>query len=58
MLEVAEWIAANTPFDRLYFYGKDRPIHVSYGPEQKREFIDMVCGPSGKLIPKRRRTSG
>jgi DNA phosphorothioation-associated putative methyltransferase len=54
MLEVAEWVAANTPFDRLYFYGDDRPIHVSHGPDNKREFIEMVRGPSGKLIPKRR----
>lgn len=29
MREVAEWITANPPFDRLYFYGPDRPIHVS-----------------------------
>jgi hypothetical protein len=25
------------PFDSLYFYGVDRPIHISYGPENKRE---------------------
>lgn len=30
MLEVAQWIVSNTPFDRLYFYGADRPLHVSY----------------------------
>jgi hypothetical protein len=34
-LEVAHWVVANTPFDRLYFYGNDRPFHVSYGPEHK-----------------------
>ena len=32
MRVVANWIATRTPFDRLYFYGDDRPIHVSYGP--------------------------
>jgi hypothetical protein len=31
--EVARWIAAHTPYDRLYLYGDERPIHVSYGPE-------------------------
>jgi hypothetical protein len=35
-LEVAHWIVANTPFDRLYFYTDSRPFHVSYGPDQAR----------------------
>jgi DNA phosphorothioation-associated putative methyltransferase len=30
MLEVVEWIKDNLVFDRLYFYGVDRPIHISY----------------------------
>lgn len=25
MREVADWIAENMPYDRLYFYGEDRP---------------------------------
>jgi hypothetical protein len=25
------------PFDSLYFYGGDRPIHISYGPQHKRD---------------------
>ena len=25
------------PFDSLYFYGPDRPIHISYGPQHKQE---------------------
>ena len=29
MAEVARWIMANLPYDRLYYYGKDRPIHLS-----------------------------
>jgi hypothetical protein len=52
MLEVARWVAANTPFDRLYFYGPDRPIHVSYGPEQSRQIVIMRAGPSGRLLPR------
>lgn len=55
MREVADWIAENTPFDRLYFYGDDRPIHVSYGPEQKREYIDMLTTETGKQVPRKRR---
>lgn len=41
MAGVADWIAQNLPFDRLYFYGPDRPIHVSYGPEHRGQFIVM-----------------
>jgi len=53
MLEVAKWIVANTPFDRLYFYGDDRPIHVSYGPEHSRRVIWMRCTAFGKILPQR-----
>ena len=44
MREVSDWVAENTPFDRLYFYGEDMPVHVSYGPEQKGEctFLDFL----------------
>jgi hypothetical protein len=52
MLEVARWVATNTPFDRLYFYGADLPIHVSYGPEHKRQVVRMVPGKQGRLVPR------
>ncbi|WP_462322308.1 DNA phosphorothioation-associated putative methyltransferase [Halochromatium sp.] len=52
MREVAQWVAENTPFDRLYFYGADKPIHVSYGPEQSRQVVTMLPGPSGRLVPR------
>ena len=52
MREVAQWVAANTPFDRLYFYGADLPIHVSYGPEDTRQIVTMLPGPSGRLVPR------
>ena len=52
MEEVALWVAANTPFDRLYFYGKDRPIHVSYSNTPARQFVRMSPGASGTLIPR------
>jgi DNA phosphorothioation-associated putative methyltransferase len=52
MREVARWVAANTPFDRLYIYGPDRPIHVSHGPEQSRQVVVMRQGPSGRLVPR------
>ena len=52
MLEVAQWLVANTPFDRLYFYGDDKPLHVSYGPDQKRDVVRMVMGKMGSLVPR------
>ncbi|NKN33467.1 DNA phosphorothioation-associated putative methyltransferase [Marichromatium bheemlicum] len=52
MLEVAQWIVANTPFDRLYIYGDDLPIHVSYGPNQDRQIVRMVPSKSGRLVPR------
>lgn len=54
MFEVAQWITANTPFDRLYIYGRDQPIHVSWGPENKREVYEMVAGVGGKRMPRRK----
>lgn len=55
MEEVARWVAANTPFDRLYYYGKKRPIHVSFGPEEKREFVEMRTTDSGRQVPRIRK---
>jgi len=50
MLEVAQWVVQNTHFDRLYFYGNDKPIHISIGPEQKSEIVLMKPG-KARLIP-------
>jgi DNA phosphorothioation-associated putative methyltransferase len=55
MREVADWIAENLPFDRLYFYGENRPIHVSYGEQHKHEYVDLVVTESGRQVPKRRK---
>jgi DNA phosphorothioation-associated putative methyltransferase len=52
MLEVTQWIVKNTPFDRLYFYGDDRPVHVSYGPENKREIVLMLPKEGSRTVPK------
>jgi hypothetical protein len=52
MLEVAQWVAANTPFDRLYFYGKGLPVHVSHGPEASRQIVVMRPARDGRLVPR------
>ncbi|MGK7932447.1 MAG: hypothetical protein AB4041_13580 [Microcystaceae cyanobacterium] len=36
--QVIDWILAQPlPFDSLYYYGSDRPIHISYGSQHKRD---------------------
>jgi hypothetical protein len=36
--QVIDWILQQKlPFDSLYYYGSDRPIHISYGSEHKRD---------------------
>ena len=55
MREVADWIAENVQYDRLYFYGNNRPIHVSYGPEKKREYIEILLTNSGRQVPRKKK---
>jgi len=52
MEEVAGWIIENLPFDRLYYYGHDRPIHVSYGPDQSRLAYRMEPNKTGVRVPR------
>jgi DNA phosphorothioation-associated putative methyltransferase len=52
MGEVAEWILDHVPFDRMYFYGSARSIHVSYGPESSRAAYRMTPTKSGALVPR------
>lgn len=52
MRDVASWIVATLPFDRLYFYGENLPVHVSFGPQQKRDAFEMVETAKGKLTPR------
>ncbi|MET3393542.1 DNA phosphorothioation-associated putative methyltransferase [Variovorax sp. 1140] len=58
MREVAHWICATLPFDRMYFYGVDRPIHLSYSTAQSREAFEMVRTSAGRLMPREFRSEG
>ncbi len=51
MQEVATWIIANLQFDRLYFYAKARPIHVSFGPENRRNAYTLAETKAGGRVP-------
>jgi hypothetical protein len=50
--EVAAWVARETAFDHLYFYGPDLPIHASAGPEESRAIVHLRRGPSGRRVPR------
>lgn len=52
-LVLARWIAANLPFDRMYIYGSDRPLHISYGPEQSNEIYCLLPACDGRRLPRR-----
>ena len=54
---VAAWITTHLPFDRLYFYGSEKPLHVSIGPEETRAVVTMIEGPSGRRVPQRKALS-
>jgi len=40
------------PFDRLYFYGKNRPIHISIVPENSFAITLLEQAPTKRRIPK------
>jgi len=43
--ELVEWmLEQRLPFDSLYFYGAERPIHISYGPQQRRDSWAFTTG--------------
>ena len=51
--DVARFIAQNLPFDRLYLYGDDRPLHVSIGPDDSRAVYRLELLASGRRVPRR-----
>ena len=52
MIEVAIWIAENLKFDRIYLYGRRKPIHISNSSDQAMQITFMVPAQNGKLIPR------
>jgi hypothetical protein len=52
MTEVIDWISENLDFDRIYFIGGDRPIHISYGPQRTKQITQLIPGPTGRLVPR------
>jgi DNA phosphorothioation-associated putative methyltransferase len=52
MREVVDWTYQNVSFDRLYFYGANRPIHISFSPDPQREVIELVPTTGKKSVPR------
>lgn len=53
---VAKFIVEKLPFDRLYFYGKNSPIHISIGPENS-QFVQLRhTNNAGKRVGGKRRS--
>lgn len=51
---VSDWIIQNCKFDRLYFYGAERPIHISVGPENSEHIIMFhPTVNAGRKIPRK-----
>lgn len=48
---VAQWIVENCPFDRLYYYGADKALHVSIGPENSRQSYELIER-DGRRVPR------
>ena len=53
MYEVAKWIHDDLEYDRMYYCGSDRPIHVSYSKTPVRAITELRDNTDGKRIPKR-----
>ena len=49
---VAIWVASHLPFDRLYYYGDDNPIHISIGPENSSQIV-WLNTINNRRIPKK-----
>lgn len=52
MREVAEWVFKNTEVDRLYFYGRENPIHVSFSNKRAHQFVEMLVSADGRRTPR------
>lgn len=50
---IARFIVNSLHFDRLYFYGKNKPIHISIGPEQSHYALIRTRRTDGLRINKK-----
>jgi hypothetical protein len=53
MTDVAKWIIENLTFDRIYLYGRTKPLHISFSETPSAQISLMLPSKSGKLIPRK-----
>jgi hypothetical protein len=53
--EVVLFIVENLDYDRIYFYGKDRPLHVSCADDPAKHLQIMSENDKGKRYPSKRK---
>jgi hypothetical protein len=51
MNKVMPFIVNDLDFDKIYYYGKDRPLHVSVGNESEHHLQIMNVSDKGRRIP-------
>lgn len=51
MNEIAHFICLNLSFDKLYYYGRNRPIHISVSESPLRHLQLMQQSESGRRYP-------
>ncbi|MBA6293771.1 hypothetical protein H4J58_03880 [Colwellia sp. MB3u-70] len=54
MDQVMLFIVNNLSFDKIYYYGNDKPLHVSVGNESERHLQIMNISDKGRRIPGRK----
>ncbi|GAB7220279.1 hypothetical protein [Vibrio comitans] len=47
---VAKFITEHLPFDRMYFYGSNKPLHISFGPDHSRYIQYRKTREDGKRV--------
>jgi hypothetical protein len=52
MIEVGQWITENLTFDRMYLYGRAKPIHISLSHAPARLVTFMIPSATGRLMPR------
>ncbi|WED25442.1 hypothetical protein L3V77_10210 [Vibrio sp. DW001] len=50
MDQIAKYLVKHLPYDRLYFYGKDRPVHISIGPENAQYALIRTARSDGLRV--------
>ncbi|MFC4654056.1 hypothetical protein ACFO3I_03335 [Rheinheimera marina] len=54
MQRIAQFICQQLSFDKLYFYGRDRPIHISISNNPLRHLQVMHQSEKGRCYPGKR----